>query len=118
MLLDAIASAQASVGETKEKKGGGGKGLGGGKLASSDNLKASERRRNGGNTGVGASHGGGVGGGSTVNNLYLDGIQPFVQYRRLLSLALMVRSLTDNPLLPTELFADPHRHYTANVDIR
>ena len=52
-----------------------------------------------------------------ATNLYLDGVQPFVQYRRLLSLALLVRSLTDNPLLPTELFATPHRHYTGNIDI-
>jgi len=105
MLLDAIASAQASVGETKEKKSGAKGG------AKADTLKASERRRNG-------SAASSTFASAIANNLYLDGVQPFVQYRRLLSLALMVRSLTDNPLLPTELFANPHRHYTVNVDIR
>jgi hypothetical protein len=37
------------------------------------------------------------GGPSLAGHLYIDGLQPFVHYRRLLSLALMVRSLTDNP---------------------
>ena len=114
LLLDALASAQASVGETKEKsssgasKGGGG---GGGK-GSSESVKASGRHRTGSAAAMSFA------GAPIATNLYLDGLQPFVQYRRLLSLALLVRSLTDNPLLPTELFASPHRHYTGNIDIR
>ena len=35
---------------------------------------------------------------------YIDGIQPFVQYRRLLSMMLMVKTFSENPLLPSELF--------------
>jgi hypothetical protein len=35
---------------------------------------------------------------------YIDGIQPFVQYRRLLTTMLMVKAVSENPLLPSELF--------------
>ena len=35
---------------------------------------------------------------------FVDGIQPYIQYRRLLATMLMVKSFTDNPLLPSELF--------------
>ena len=63
----------------------------------------------GGSRGVessGSRTGGGSGNGTGgANDLHIDGIQPYVQYRRLLSLVLLVRSLTDNPLLPSELFA-------------
>jgi hypothetical protein len=37
-------------------------------------------------------------------NHYIDGIQPFVQYRRLLTTMLLVKALSENPLLPSELF--------------
>lgn len=36
---------------------------------------------------------------------YIDGIQPFVAYRRLLLLGSLVKTICDNPLLPTELFS-------------
>ena len=36
---------------------------------------------------------------------YIDGIQPFVAYRRLILLCSLVKTICDNPLLPTELFA-------------
>ncbi len=35
---------------------------------------------------------------------FVDGIQPYVQYRRLLATMLLVKSYCDNPLLPSELF--------------
>jgi hypothetical protein len=35
---------------------------------------------------------------------YIDGFQPYVHYRRLLSLASYIKSLSDNPLLPPEIF--------------
>lgn len=97
LLLDAAVQAQASVGETldRNKKGvRGPPGLAGG-----------------------AGRPGTEGGPSLAGHLYIDGLQPFVHYRRLLSLALMVRSLTDNPLLPTELFAGRHRQFSGDVDL-
>jgi hypothetical protein len=36
--------------------------------------------------------------------LFLDGVQPYLHYRRLLSLVLLIQSNLENPLLPTELF--------------
>jgi hypothetical protein len=35
---------------------------------------------------------------------YFDGIQPYVHYKRLLSLANLIKSLTDNPILPSDIF--------------
>lgn len=35
---------------------------------------------------------------------FLDGILPYVAYRRLVSLAVYVKSVTENPLLPCEIF--------------
>lgn len=37
--------------------------------------------------------------------IFVDGIQPYLSYRRLLSLASMIKVLCDNPLLPAELFS-------------
>jgi hypothetical protein len=48
---------------------------------------------------------------------HIDGIQPFVYYRRLLSLTSLIKSMTDNPLLPTEMFATRHRNVLPNIDI-
>lgn len=48
---------------------------------------------------------------------YIDGVQPFVKYRKLLSLALLVKTLTDNPLLPTELFAGRYRNLLPNLNL-
>lgn len=48
---------------------------------------------------------------------HIDGIQPYVHYRRLLSLSLMVKSLTDNPLLPGELFKVRHRNVLPSLQI-
>jgi hypothetical protein len=36
--------------------------------------------------------------------LFLDGVQPYLHYRRLLSLSLMMQSINENPYLPTEIF--------------
>ena len=36
---------------------------------------------------------------------FIDGIQPFVSYRRLLALASLIKLISDNPLLPTEFFS-------------
>jgi len=43
------------------------------------------------------------------SNHFVDGIQPYVQYRRLLATMLLVKSLCDNPLLPSELFLGENR---------
>lgn len=48
---------------------------------------------------------------------YIDGVQPYVHYRKLLSLALLVKTVTDNHLLPTELFAERHRNILPNMNI-
>jgi hypothetical protein len=48
---------------------------------------------------------------------YIDGVQPFVHYRKLLSLALLVKTVTDNHLLPTELFAERHRNILPNMNL-
>lgn len=37
--------------------------------------------------------------------LFVDGLQPFLEYKRLLSLILVIRSYTENPLQPDEIFA-------------
>ena len=37
--------------------------------------------------------------------LFVDGLQPFLEYKRLLSLILIIRSYTENPLQPDEIFA-------------
>lgn len=37
------------------------------------------------------------------NNLGIDGLQPYVMYRRLMTLALAAKTFGDNPLIPTEL---------------
>jgi hypothetical protein len=50
---------------------------------------------------------------SKVAGYHIDGLQPFIFYRRLLSLALTVRSLTDNPIVPTELFSNKPRSKSA-----
>ena len=48
---------------------------------------------------------------------FMDGIQPYVVYRRLLSVMLLIKSITDNPLLPTELFMGKNRNFLPNLDI-
>ena len=48
---------------------------------------------------------------------YIDGVQPFIKYRKLLSLALLVKTLTDNPILPTELFAGRYRNMLPNLNL-
>ncbi len=48
---------------------------------------------------------------------YIDGVQPYVHYRRLLSVILMVKSITDNPLLPSEIFIDKNRRILPNTNI-
>ena len=50
-------------------------------------------------------------------DVYIDGLQPYVLYRRLLSLALIVRSMIDNPLVPSEIFASPNRQFLPSMDI-
>ena len=40
---------------------------------------------------------------------FVDGLQPFLEYKRLLSLILLIRSYTENPLLPDEIFANDSR---------
>ena len=50
-------------------------------------------------------------------NIYIDGLQPYVLYKRLLSLALLVRSMADNPLLPSEIFSRPQRQFLPSMDI-
>jgi len=42
---------------------------------------------------------------NTTRKTFIDGIQPYVHYRRLLVMCSLVRSLCDNPLVPTELFS-------------
>jgi hypothetical protein len=37
--------------------------------------------------------------------LFLDGVQPYLHYRRLLSIVVLIQSLMENPFLPTELFS-------------
>lgn len=48
---------------------------------------------------------------------FIDGMQPYVQYRRLLSLALLVKSLTDNPLLPSDIFLDKNSQYLSKFEV-
>lgn len=48
---------------------------------------------------------------------YIDGVQPYVHYRRLLSVILMIKSITDNPLLPSEIFIDKNRRILPNTNI-
>jgi hypothetical protein len=36
---------------------------------------------------------------------YVDGLQPFLEYKRLLALMLLLKSYTENPYLPNDLFA-------------
>ena len=38
---------------------------------------------------------------SSASERYIDGLQPFIQYHRLLSIVLVVKSFTENTLLPT-----------------
>lgn len=50
---------------------------------------------------------------------FIDGIQPYVQYRRLLTTMLWVKSFSENPLLPAELFLgkeNPDRTVLPNFD--
>lgn len=44
--------------------------------------------------------------GSDVHGRYVDGLQPFIQYHRLLSIVLVVRSFSENSLLPTTFIVD------------
>jgi hypothetical protein len=39
------------------------------------------------------------------DNKYVDGLQPFIAYRRLMALATFIKSVTDNPIRPEELFS-------------
>lgn len=48
---------------------------------------------------------------------YIDGVQPYIHYRRLLSVILMIKSVTDNPLLPSEIFIDKNRRILPNSNI-
>ena len=36
--------------------------------------------------------------------LYIDGLQPYIYYRRLLALTALIKGMTDNPIRPEELF--------------
>ena len=47
---------------------------------------------------------------------FVDGIQPYVQYRRLLATMLLVKSYSDNPLLPSELFLGKDRMVLPHFD--
>jgi len=48
---------------------------------------------------------------------YIDGIQPFIAYRRLLLLSSLIKTLCDNPLLPAELFSAAELdNKTSNID--
>lgn len=40
-----------------------------------------------------------------IEKSFIDGVQPYVHYRRLILMCSLVRSLCENPLLPTELFS-------------
>jgi hypothetical protein len=42
----------------------------------------------------------------SVSGRYIDGMQPFIQYHRLLSIVMVVRSFTENSLLPTSFIVD------------
>ena len=48
---------------------------------------------------------------------HIDGLQPFIHYQRLLSTALMVRSVTCNPLLPGELFRGTRENLLPSVSL-
>lgn len=48
---------------------------------------------------------------------FIDGIQPYVYYRRLLSVIMLVKSLSDNPLLPAELFLGKDRNILPAFDL-
>lgn len=41
---------------------------------------------------------------ATITVRYLHGLQPYICYRRLITLATFLKSMCDNPLLPTEVF--------------
>lgn len=41
-------------------------------------------------------------------SLFLDGIQPYLAYRRLISLASLAKSMNENPFLPSEIFQAAH----------
>jgi hypothetical protein len=47
----------------------------------------------------------------------IDGLQPFVHYRRLLSVVLLIRGLLDNPVIPSEVFGVAHRNVFPNLTV-
>eukprot|EP00605_Chrysophyceae_sp_TOSAG23-4_P002197 GSChrysophyteH1.ASY1.ANO1.2427.1 assembled CDS len=47
---------------------------------------------------------------------FVDGIQPYVAYRRFLSTMLLVKAYSDNPLLPSELFLGQDRSLQPSFD--
>jgi hypothetical protein len=49
-----------------------------------------------------------------IADTYLDGIQPYLAYRRLLSLLSLALTVNDNPLVPAELFTS--RQLSSNTD--
>lgn len=51
---------------------------------------------------------------AAIADTYLDGIQPYVAYRRLLSLLTLAVAVNDNPLVPAELFTG--RQLADNTD--
>jgi hypothetical protein len=50
--------------------------------------------------------------------LFIDGIQPYLAYRRLISLLSLSRAVNENPLLPTELFSSLSLSNYRESDIR
>eukprot|EP01034_Spumella_vulgaris_P030586 gene30586-37827_t len=42
---------------------------------------------------------------SPQDKKYVDGLQPYIAYRRLMALATFIKSVTDNPIRPEELFS-------------
>lgn len=78
---------------------------------------AFEKTKRGKSAAASAGEGGDLSSAKPRRKPYIDGIQPYVFYRRLLSVALLVKSLSDNPLLPAELFLGKDQSLLPSLDL-
>jgi hypothetical protein len=70
-------------------------------------IRATQRALNSADRNAGSASGGAEGDKLRAVQYYLDGVQPYLLYRKLLSFMLMFEGLCDNPLLPGDLLTSP-----------
>lgn len=70
-------------------------------------IRAAQRMKNSADRNVGSLSGAGGNEKRGLIQCHLDGIQPYLLYRKLLSFMLLFDSLCDNPLLPGDLLSAP-----------